>query len=287
MIFRKWTGRIRTENREEYVAYIEETGGSHYARTPGNLGYQTLVRDLGDGTTEISTISWWTDVEAVKAFAAEYQIHDGPNADGDMFDRPGKPSDYFTSPFPNHEAAAAANGGAAPPDLSLMAKAREVERGFPRFVFDIFTQYDTGGPDYVHALLTGFSEQPPAGMTIPEGTYYNPYFIAGKSLKELNNWVAQNGLKVDMSKEDIAAMCEDKYDPKNGARGIMNYIEKEITSDVADTVLTQPDTPGTVQVTYDKAAKGAKMQFVPADQSASGPANQNAKTAPAAAPKAG
>lgn len=111
--------------------------------------------------------------------------------------------------------------------------------------------------------------------------------IAGKSLKELNNWVAQNGLKVDMSKEDIAAMCEDKYDPKNGARGIMNYIEKEITSDVADTVLTQPDTPGTVQVTYDKAAKGAKMQFVPVDQSASGPANQNAKTAPAAAPKAG
>jgi ubiquinol-cytochrome c reductase cytochrome c1 subunit len=119
----------------------------------------------------------------VKAFAAEYQITDGPNGDGDMFERPGKPSDHFTAPFPNVEAAAASNGGAAPPDLSLMAKARGVERGFPRFVFDIFTQYAESGPDYIHALLTGYDKEPPAGMTIPEGTYYNPYFIAGKSLK--------------------------------------------------------------------------------------------------------
>jgi ubiquinol-cytochrome c reductase cytochrome c1 subunit len=119
----------------------------------------------------------------VKAFAAEYTIQDGPNSDGDMFERPGKPSDYFTAPFPNDAAAAASNGGAVPPDLSLMAKARGIERGFPRFVFDIFTQYAEGGPDYIHALLTGFGKEPPAGMTIPEGTYYNPYFDAGKSLK--------------------------------------------------------------------------------------------------------
>ena len=77
----------------------------------------------------------------VKAFAAEYTVQDGPNDDGEMFDRPGIPSDYFPSPFPNPEAAAAANGGAAPPDMSLLAKARGVERGFPHFVFDIFTQY--------------------------------------------------------------------------------------------------------------------------------------------------
>ena len=63
-----------------------------------------------------------------------------------MFDRPGKPSDHFPSPFPNEEAAAASNGGAAPPDMSLLAKARGVERGFPRFVFDIFTQYAAGRP---------------------------------------------------------------------------------------------------------------------------------------------
>ncbi|WP_040594092.1 cytochrome c1 [Mesorhizobium metallidurans] len=119
----------------------------------------------------------------VKTLAAEYTIRDGPNDAGDMFDRPGKPSDYFPSPFPNEEAAAAANGGAAPPDMSLLAKARGVVRGFPRFVFDIFTQYAQGGPDYIHSLLTGYDQTPPAGMVIPEGTYYNPYFLYGVSLK--------------------------------------------------------------------------------------------------------
>jgi ubiquinol-cytochrome c reductase cytochrome c1 subunit len=119
----------------------------------------------------------------VKALAAEYTIQDGPNDAGDMFERPGIPSDHFPSPFPNPQAAAAANGGAAPPDLSLIAKARGVERGFPTFIFDIFTQYAEAGPDYLHSLLTGYNEQPPAGMEIPEGTHYNPYFIAGKSLK--------------------------------------------------------------------------------------------------------
>jgi len=118
----------------------------------------------------------------VKAFAAEYTVHDGPNDQGEMFDRPGIPSDYFPSPFPNTQAAAAANGGAAPPDFSLIAKARGVERGFPTFVFDIFTQYAEAGPDYIHSLLTGYGQEPPAGMQIPEGTYYNPYFIAAKSL---------------------------------------------------------------------------------------------------------
>ena len=118
----------------------------------------------------------------VKTLAAEYTIQDGPNDAGDMFERPGIPSDYFPSPFPNEQAAAAANGGAAPPDMSLLAKARGVERGFPQFIFDIFTQYAQGGPDYIHALITGYGHEPPAGMTIPEGTHYNPYFIAGKSL---------------------------------------------------------------------------------------------------------
>ncbi|RJT39321.1 cytochrome c1 [Mesorhizobium waimense] len=119
----------------------------------------------------------------VKTLAAEYTIHDGPNDAGDMFDRPGKPSDYFPAPFANEQAAAASNGGAAPPDMSLLAKARGVERGFPRFVFDIFTQYAQGGPDYIHSLLTGYDETPPAGMVIPEGTHYNPYFLSGVSLK--------------------------------------------------------------------------------------------------------
>ncbi|WP_377274832.1 cytochrome c1 [Rhizobium sp. R86522] len=117
----------------------------------------------------------------VKAFAANYEVEDGPNADGEMFMRPAVASDHFPSPFPNKEAAAAANGGAAPPDFSLIAKARGVTRGFPTFVFDIFTQYQQGGADYIHALLTGYQD-PPEGVEVAEGTYFNPYFIAGQSL---------------------------------------------------------------------------------------------------------
>jgi ATP-dependent Clp protease ATP-binding subunit ClpB len=103
--------------------------------------------------------------------------------------------------------------------------------------------------------------------------------IAQKTMRELNSWVAENGLTVEMSDADLQAMCQDKYVPKNGARGIMNYIEREITSDVADTVLQFPDTPGTVQVAYDAEKKGASMTFVPAAKAAGGPANQNSKTA--------
>lgn len=122
----------------------------------------------------------------VKAFAANYEVTDGPDADGEMFDRPAIPSDYFPSPFQNEEAAAAANNGAAPPDFSLIAKARSVERGFPTFVFDIFTQYAEGGPDYIYGLLTHYDEEPPAGMEIAEGTHFNPMFVSGKSLAMAN-----------------------------------------------------------------------------------------------------
>lgn len=117
----------------------------------------------------------------VRALAAEYQITDGPDEFGDMFERPGIPADRFPSPFPNEQAAAAANGGAPPPDLSLMAKARAVGHGIHWTILDFFTQYQEGGPDYIHALLTGYQD-PPAGHEIAEGTHYNPYFIGGTSL---------------------------------------------------------------------------------------------------------
>ena len=110
------------------------------------------------------------------AFASEYKVKDGPNDAGDMFERPGRPADYFPSPFPNEQAARAANGGAAPPDLSLITKARSYKRGFPWFIFDAFTQYQEQGPDYVAALLQGYEDKVPDGVTIPEGSYYNKYF---------------------------------------------------------------------------------------------------------------
>jgi ubiquinol-cytochrome c reductase cytochrome b/c1 subunit len=115
-------------------------------------------------------------VAQVAALAAEYKIKDGPNDQGDMFERPGRPADYFPSPFANEQAARASNGGAAPPDLSLITKARSFERGFPWFIFDFFTQYQEQGVDYVAAILQGFEDTPPAGVNIPDGSYYNKYF---------------------------------------------------------------------------------------------------------------
>ncbi len=111
----------------------------------------------------------------VKAIAAEIMV---PSLDdtGQPNEIAAKPSDRFRKPFPNAIAAAAANGGKAPPDLSVMAKARGYERGFPLFVMDAFTGKNTTlGPDYIHALLTGYREAP-AGTEILPGLHYNEYF---------------------------------------------------------------------------------------------------------------
>ncbi len=95
--------------------------------------------------------------DQVKAIAAQDQITDGPNDEGEFFERPGLPSDFFKAPFANEQASRANNNGAYPPDLSLIVKARE------------------GGANYLYALLTGY-DTPPAGVTVPEGRYYNRYF---------------------------------------------------------------------------------------------------------------
>jgi ubiquinol-cytochrome c reductase cytochrome c1 subunit len=97
----------------------------------------------------------------VKTIAAEYSVVDGPNEDGEMFERPGRPADAFVSPYPNQQAARAANGGAYPPDLSLMVKARH------------------DGANYIYSLLTGYTN-PPEGFELTEGKHYNPYFPGGQ-----------------------------------------------------------------------------------------------------------
>jgi ubiquinol-cytochrome c reductase cytochrome c1 subunit len=101
--------------------------------------------------------------DEVSAIAAEYQITDGPNDEGEMFERPGRASDRFPSPFPNDAAARLANGGALPPDLSLITKAR------------------ADGTNYLYSLLQGY-EDPPPGEEGLEGSYYNLYFP--------NHWIA-------------------------------------------------------------------------------------------------
>ena len=97
------------------------------------------------------------DDAQIKAIAAEFTVPGGTNDAGDPITRPALPADHFRSPFPNDKAARAANGGALPPDQSLIIKARE------------------NGPDYVHALLNGYVE-PPKGVKVPAGQYYNKYF---------------------------------------------------------------------------------------------------------------
>jgi len=95
--------------------------------------------------------------QQVAAIAAQFQVMDGPNDEGQMFERPARPSDRFRSPFPNQQAARAANNGAYPPDLSVIVKARP------------------GGADYIYALLTGYADPPP-GVTMMDGMNYNRYF---------------------------------------------------------------------------------------------------------------
>jgi ubiquinol-cytochrome c reductase cytochrome b/c1 subunit len=120
----------------------------------------------------------FTEAQA-RQIASEYKVQDGPNDQGEMFERDGRLADRFPAPFPNEQAARARYGG-YPVDLSVIAKARSYERGFPWFVFDALPiprgAYQEHGVDYLVALLTGYEENPPAGVTLPPGMNYNKYF---------------------------------------------------------------------------------------------------------------
>lgn len=113
-------------------------------------------------------------VAQAAAVAAEYKIKDLDDK-GEAVERTGRPADYFPSPFANDLVAQSANGGVAPPDFSTLAKARTYERGFPWFIFDIFTQYQEQGPDYIVALLHGYVDAP-KDFPLPPGGNYNTYF---------------------------------------------------------------------------------------------------------------
>jgi ubiquinol-cytochrome c reductase cytochrome c1 subunit len=113
--------------------------------------------------------------EQVKALAATYTVKDGPDGNGEMFDRAGLPSDRMPSPFPNAEAAKVANGGVVPPDMSLLAKSRPGWYGTVNQFWN-----GIGGPQYIYSVVTGYEE--PEGELAkeqPEGKYYNPYFGSG------------------------------------------------------------------------------------------------------------
>jgi ubiquinol-cytochrome c reductase cytochrome c1 subunit len=151
----------RAQLQRGYKVYREVCSACHAMSL---LRFRNLSQPGGPEFTEAQ----------VRALAADFKIQDGPNEQGEMFERPGRPADAFPKPFPNEQAARAANNGAYPYDLSVMAKARNYERGFPLFLLDILTQYQEGGPDYLKALLTGYTD-PPAGTELQPGQNWNTY----------------------------------------------------------------------------------------------------------------
>ena len=116
-----------------------------------SIAFRTLENPDGPGYSEAQ----------VKNLAASYKVtNDEPDDQGKIFQRPGTPADIFPPPeaFPNDQAAAAALGK-APPDMWLLAKSRKYERGFPWFIFDIFTDYQEIGADYIYAILNGYTHK--------------------------------------------------------------------------------------------------------------------------------
>ena len=133
-----------------YQVYTEVCSSCHSMKY---VSYRNLFEPGGPEFSE----------DQAKAIAASFEVTDGPNNDGEMFIRPAKLSDKFVMPFANVKAAQAANGGAYPPDMSVLAKAR------------------SGGVDYIYSVLLGY-ESPPSGVTLEDGVYYNKYMY-GNNIK--------------------------------------------------------------------------------------------------------
>ena len=140
----------RASLQRGYQVYTEVCAGCHSVQ---HLSYRNLSEK---GGPEFS-------VDEVKTIASQFEVEDGPNSEGEMFFRPGRLSDKFVKPYPNIEASTVANGGAYPPDMSVLAKAR------------------AGGADYIYSLLLGY-EETPAGIELDDGVYYNK-FMPGNKIK--------------------------------------------------------------------------------------------------------
>jgi|TARA_B110001452_G_scaffold264274_1_gene267029 ubiquinol-cytochrome c reductase cytochrome c1 subunit len=147
--FKGLTGKFdRTSLQRGFQVYKEVCSSCHSMQY---LSYRNLSEP---GGPEFS-------VTEVKAIAASVEIEDGPDSQGEMFTRPGRPSDKFKSPYPNVNASIAANGGAYPPDMSVLVKARP------------------GGSNYIYSVLVGY-EDSPVGMVLDDGVYYNKYMTGNK-----------------------------------------------------------------------------------------------------------
>ena len=164
----------RASLQRGYQVYQEVCSGCHSVQ---HLSYRNLSEE---GGPEFSS-------EEAKAIASQFEVTDGPNEDGEMFTRPGRLSDKFISPFPNVKAASVANGGAYPPDMSVLAKARK------------------GGANYIYSLLMGY-EETPAGYELDDGVYYNKY-MPGHKIKmaePISDGIVEYADGTETSKAQIA-----------------------------------------------------------------------------------
>ncbi len=162
-----------------YQVYSEVCAACHSMKY---VSYRNLAEKGGPEFSEAQA----------KAIAASFEVTDGPNSDGEMFTRPGKLSDKFVMPYENIKAAQAANGGAYPPDMSVLVKARG------------------GGVDYIYSLLQGY-EDPPIGVTLDEGVHYNK-FMYGNMIKMAN------------------PLSDDIVEYSDGTKATVEQMSKDVTT---------------------------------------------------------
>ena len=157
-----------------YQVYTEVCSSCHSMKY---VSYRNLFEPGGPEFSE----------DQAKAIAANFEVTDGPNSDGEMFTRPAKLSDKFVMPFANVKAAQAANGGAYPPDMSVLAKAR------------------SGGVNYIYSVLLGY-EDAPSGVTLEDGVYYNKYMYGNniKMSEPLSDGLVEYSDGTIASKEQMA-----------------------------------------------------------------------------------
>ena len=166
----------RSALQRGYQVYNEVCSSCHSIQY---LSYRNLTEKGGPEFSE----------EQAKEIAASFEVIDGPNSEGEMFTRPGRLSDPFVKPYPNIEAAKYANGGAYPPDMSVLVKARK------------------GGANYIYSILLGY-EDPPEDFNLEEGVYYNKYML-GHNIKMPN--ILSDGLLdyTDGTKASVKQMAKD------------------------------------------------------------------------------
>ena len=178
--FKGLTGKFdRASLQRGFQVYKEVCSSCHSMQY---LSYRNLGEPGGPEFSELE----------VKAIAASVEIVDGPDEQGEMFERPGRPADKFKSPYPNVKASIAANGGAYPPDMSVLVKARP------------------GGSNYIYSVLMGY-EDPPAGVILDDGVYYNKYMI---------------GNKIKMS----SPLSEDIVEYSDGTQASVEQMSKDVTT---------------------------------------------------------